>query len=177
MNQYWLKRTQRREKEGRQESGIREYGHDKVCALSRPLLFLEGVEEQTAGLAAGVQAAVHTQAVQLLQTSAVDLQHLEERRDVPDVDEGHLAQLGAPLHGDADAIEEREEPVGVLLAQVEAHVGALPHAVNGVRALGLSKHIFERDLEVVVDVVGIAVDEIELGHGGGLCGGDAAKGC
>jgi len=134
------------------------------------------VEEQTAGLAAGVKAAVHTQAVQLLQTSAVNLQHLEERRDVPDVDEGHLTQLGAPLHGDADAIEEREEPVGELLAQVEAHVGALPHAVNGVRALGLGKHIFKRDLEVVVDVVGVAVDEIELGHDDGLCAGDAAKG-
>jgi len=134
------------------------------------------VEEQTAGLAAGVQAAVHTQAVQLLQTSAVDLQHLEERRDVPDVDEGHLAQLGAPLHGDADAIEEREQPVGELLAHVEAHVGALPHAVNGVRAFGLGKHILKVDLEVVVDVVGIAVDKIKLGHGGGLCGGAAAKG-
>jgi len=120
------------------------------------------MEEQTAGLAAGVQAAVHAQPVQLLQASAVDLQHLEERRDVPDVDEGHAAQLGAPLHGDADAIEEGEQPVGVLLAEVEAHVGALPHAVHGVRALGLGEHILPGDLEVIVDVVGVAVDEIEL---------------
>jgi len=93
-------------------------------------LFLEGVEEQTAGLAAGVEAAVHAQPVQLLAAAAVDLQHLVERSDVPDVDEGHLTQLGAPLHGDADAVEEREQPVGPLLAQVEAHVGALPHAVH-----------------------------------------------
>jgi len=128
------------------------------------------VEEQTTRLAAGVEAAVHAQAVQLLQTSAVDLQHLEERRDVPDVDEGHLAQLGAPLHGDADTVEEREQPVDILLAQVEAHVGALPHAVQGVRAFGLSEDILERDLEVVVDVVGIAVDHVELGHFGDVCG-------
>jgi len=140
-------------------------------------LFLEGVEEQTAGLAAGIHTAVHAQAVQLLAAAAVDLQNFVQWSDVPDVDEGHLTQLGAPLHGDADAIEEREEPVGELLAQVEAHVGALPHAVHGVRTLGLGEHILERDLDVVVDVVGIAVDEIELGHDDGLCGWAAAKGC
>jgi len=120
------------------------------------------VEEQTARLAAGVEAAVHAQAVQLLQTSAVDLQHLEDRRDVPDVDEGHLTQLGAPLHGDADAIEEGEEPVGPLLAQVEAAVRALPHAVQGVGTLGLGEHILELDLEVIVDVVWVTVDQIDL---------------
>jgi len=125
-------------------------------------LFLEGVEEQTAGLAAGVKAAVHAQAVQLLAAAAVDLQNFVQRRDVPDVNESHLAELSAPLHGDADAIEEREKPVVELLAQVEAHVGALPHAVHGVRALGLGEHILPGDLEVIVDVVGVAVDEIEL---------------
>jgi len=124
------------------------------------------VEEQTAGLAAGVQAAVHAEPVQLLAAPAVDLQHLEEGRDVPDVDEGHLAQLGAPLHGDADAVEEGEQHVMELLAAVEARVRKLPHAVHGVRALGLGEHILERDLDVVVDVVGVTVDEVEF-HGGG----------
>jgi len=150
-------------------SHIQENRQSKLRGLA--CLFLELVEEQTASLAAGVEAAVHAQAVQLLQASAVDLQHLEERRDVPDVDEGHAAQLGAPLHGDADAVEEGEQPVGPLLAQVEAHVRALPHAVDGVRALGLGEHILERDLDVVVDVVGISVDEIEISsearHDGG----------
>jgi len=168
MNQQWLKRMQSRGKEGRQESGKREYDHDKVRKLRRPLSFLECMEKQATRLAAGVEAAVHAQAVQLLAAAAVDLQHLVERRDVPDVDEGHLAKLGAPLHGDADAVEDREQPVGKLLAQVEAHVGALPHAVQGVRALGLGEHILETDLKVVVDVVGIAVDEVELSHFGGL---------
>jgi len=142
-----------------------------IASAKENCLLLESAEEQTASLAARIHAAVHAQAVQLLQASAVDLQHLEERRDVPDVDEGHAAQLGAPLHGDADAVEEGEQPVGPLLAQVEAHVRALPHAVDGVRALGLGEHILERDLDVVVDVVGISVDEIEISsearHDGG----------
>merc|ERR1712244_33429 len=114
-----------------------------------PKLFLEGVETQAARLAAGVEAAVHAKAVQLLQTSAVDLQDLEERSDVPDVDEGHATELGAPLHGDAAAIEEGEDPVGPLLADVEPAVRAFPHAVHGVGPLGLGEHILERDLDVI----------------------------
>jgi len=105
---------------------------------------------------------VHAEAVDLLETSAVDLAQLEEGRHVPDVDEGDAAELSAPLHGDADAIEEGEDPVGPLLAQVEAAVRALPHAVQGVGALGLGEHILERDLDVIVDVVRVTVNQIEL---------------
>jgi len=122
------------------------------------------VEEQTAGLAAGVQAAVHAEPVQLLAAHAVDLQHLEERRDVPDVDEGDVAELPAPLHGDAYAVEEGEQPVGQVLAAVEAFIGQTPHASNRVRALGLSDYVLKRHLEVVVDVVGVAVDHVEFRH-------------
>jgi len=115
---------------------------------------------------------VHAQAVQLLHASAVDLAQLEEGSDVPDVDESNATQLSAPLHGDADAIEEGEEPVGPRLAEVEAAVCAFPHAVKGVGSLGLGEHILERDLDVIVDVVGVTVDHIEIwiehGHGCGL---------
>jgi len=127
-----------------------------------PRLLLECVEEQTAGLAERVQAAVDAHPVQLLAAAAVDFADLEAGRDVPDVDEGDLAELAAPLHGDADAVEEREQHVGDVLAHVEARVGALPHAVHGVRALGLRKHIFEGDLKMVIDVVGITVDKIKF---------------
>jgi len=120
------------------------------------------VEEQTARLAAGVEAAVHAQAIQLLAAAAVDLQDLEEGGDVPDVDEGHLTQLGAPLHGDAAAIEEGEDPVGPLLADVEPAVRAFPHAVQRVGPLGLGEHILERDLDVIVDIVGVTVDQVEV---------------
>jgi len=132
-------------------------------------LFLEGVEEQTARLAAGVEAAVDAHPVQLLAAAAVDLHHLEARRDVPDVDEGDLAELAAPLHGDADAVEEGEQHVGEVLAAVEAPVGVLPHAVHGVGTLGLGQHIFEGDLDMVVDVVGVTVDQVELGCTGHGC--------
>jgi len=122
------------------------------------------VEEQTAGLAAGVDAAVDAHPVQLLQASTVDLAHLEARRDVPDVDEGDLPELAAPLHGDADAVEEGEDHVGQVLAAVEAFVAAAPHAVHGVGALRLGEDVLEGDLEMVIDVVGVTVHHIELRH-------------
>jgi len=133
-----------------------------ILLLSRLLLglLLESVEEQTARLAAGVEAAVHAHPVQLLAAAAVDLDHLEAGRDVPDVDERDLAELATPLHGDADAIEEGEQHVGDVLAAVEAFVGQTPHAVDGVGALGFSQHILETDLKMVVDVVRVTVDEV-----------------
>ena len=69
------------------------------------------MEEQTAGLTAGVQTAVHTHAVHLLQAAAVDLHHLEARGDVPDVGEGDVGELTAPLRSDADATEQSVDHV------------------------------------------------------------------
>jgi len=109
---------------------------------------------------------VHTQAVHLLQTAAVDLQHLEDRSDVPDMDEGDVSKLLTPLHGDADTEAESVDHVDQIFAAVEASVGVLPDAVDGTDSFGLSEDILERDLQVVVDVVGIAVDEIKVSHGG-----------
>jgi len=125
---------------------------------------LEGIEAQTAGLAAGVQAAVHAQGVQLLAAAAVDLQHLEERSDVPDVDEGHSPKLCAPLHGYADTEAEGGDHVDQALAAVEAAVRVGPHAVDGADALRLGQDILEGDLNMVVDAVGVTVDEIDFGH-------------
>ena len=105
------------------------------------------MEEQTAGFTDRVQAAVDAHSVQLLAASAVDLQDLEERSDVPDVHEGDVTELHAPLHGDADAVEESVDHVGQVLAAVEAHVGSGPYAVDGVGPLRLRQHIFECNLQ------------------------------
>jgi len=122
------------------------------------------VEEQATGLAQGVEAAVDAHPVQLLAAAAVDLADLEAGRDVPDVEESNVSEIAAPLHGDADAVEEREQHVGDVLAQVEALVGAGPHAVHGVRALGLGEDVLESDLKVVIDVVGVTVNQIQFSH-------------
>ena len=104
------------------------------------------MEEQTAGFTDRIQAAVDAHSVQLLATSAVDLQDLEARSDVPDVQEGDVAELAAPLHGDADAAEESAEHIAQILAEVETLVGVGPHAVHGVSALWFRQNIFEIDL-------------------------------
>ena len=104
------------------------------------------MEEQTAGFTERIQAAVDAHSVQLLAASAVKLQDLEARSDVPDVAEGDVTELAAPLHGDADAAEESVDHVAQVLPAREALVGVGPHAVHGVGPLRLSKHIFETDL-------------------------------
>jgi len=128
------------------------------------LTLLESREEKATGFAARVEAAVHAHSVQLLAATAVDLQNLEAWRDVPDVDKGDVPKLAAPLHGDADAVEEGEDHVGQVLAAVEAFVAAAPHAVHGVGALRLGEDVLEGDLEMVIDVVGVTVHHIELRH-------------
>ena len=106
------------------------------------------MEEQTAGFTERIQAAVDAHSVQLLAASAVDLQDLEARSDVPDVGEGDVCELAAPLHGNADAAEESADHVAQVLAAVEAHVGSGPYAVDGVGPLRLRQHIFESDLSI-----------------------------
>jgi len=110
---------------------------------------------------------VHAQPVQLLQTAAVDLQHLEARCDVPDVDEGDVSKLHAPFHGDADSVQQGVDHVAEVLAAVEAAVGVAPHAVHRADALRLRKDVLEPDLKMVIDVVGVTVDEINFSHGDG----------
>jgi len=109
---------------------------------------------------------VDAHSVQLLATSAVELEDLEAWCDVPDVDEGDMGELAAPFHGDADSTAEGHDGVAKVLAAVEASVGVLPHAVHGVGTLGFCQDIFKCDLQVVVDAVGITVDKIDFSHVG-----------
>merc|ERR1712241_415148 len=106
-------------------------------------LLLEGGEAQTDRLADGVQAAVDAHPVQLLAASAVELQALEAGGHVPDVDEGDVGEVAAPLHGDADAAAEGHDGVAQVLAAGEALVRVLSHAVHGVVAFGLGEDILE----------------------------------
>jgi len=103
---------------------------------------------------------------QLLQTSTVELQALEAWRDVPDVDKGDVGELTAPASGDADATAQGHQGVAQFLAAVEAFVRVAPHAVHGMVALGFSQHIFEGDLEMVVNVVWVAVHKVNFSHCG-----------
>ena len=114
------------------------------CSVS----FLERVEDHSAGFTERIQAAVDAHSVQLLAASAVDLQDLEARSDVPDVHEGDVCELAAPFHGDADAAEESADHVAQAFAAVETLVGVGPHTVHGVDPLRLRKHIFESDLSI-----------------------------
>jgi len=134
------------------------------CCVQGLSLF-KGVEAVAAGFTARCKATVDAHSVQLLGAAAVELQDLEAGGDVPDVAEGDLGELHAPLHGDADAAAEGRDGVAQVLAAVEALVGVGPHAVHGPHPLGFRQHIFESDLQVVVNVVGITVDKIDFGHG------------
>jgi len=107
---------------------------------------------------------VDAHSVQLLETSAVELQHLEARSDHPDVAEGDVRELTAPLGSDADATEEGHDHVAEALAAVEAFVGVAPHAVHGLDTFGLGEDVLEGHLKVVIDAVGVAVDKVELSH-------------
>jgi len=102
--------------------------------------------------------------VQFLETSAVEFQALEAWGDEPDVNEGDIGELTSPLSGDADSTAEGHEEIAHFLAAVEAFVGVVPDALHGVVALRFGEDIFELDLQVVVDVVGITVNKINLGH-------------
>jgi len=111
-----------------------------------------------------LQAALQAVAPELLQTAAVDHVGAHAGGDVPHVLEGDHGELAAPAHGQGDAAAEGEELVAAALAAVEAGVGVLPHAVDGVGLIGLSEDILEFDLNVVVEVVGISVDHIYIRH-------------
>ncbi len=111
------------------------------------LRFLEGLEADGECLTERVQAAVDAHPVQLLAAATVELQDLEARRDVPDVDEGDVGELDAPLHGDADPAAERHDVVAQALAEVEASVRVGPHTVSRVSVIRLGEDVLEAHLE------------------------------
>jgi len=81
------------------------------------------VEELTAAFAAWVETAVDAHSVEFLQTATVEFQDLETWGHVPDVNEGNLGKLAAPLSGDADSTAEGGDHVAEVLPAVETFVG------------------------------------------------------
>jgi len=111
-----------------------------------------------------LQAALDAGAVELLETSAVDHESSHAWGDVPDMLEGDHGEFTSPAGSNWDAAEEGHQLVAAALAAVEAGVGVFPHTVHGVGALWLTEDIVELDLDMVVQVVGVSVDKIEIGH-------------
>ncbi|GFN93512.1 hypothetical protein PoB_002001800 [Plakobranchus ocellatus] len=104
------------------------------------------MEEHSTSLTAWIQAAMDAHAVEFLQTSTVELQNLEARRDVPYVSEGDVGELTAPLGGDADTTAQGHDGVAQALTAVEAFVRVGPDAVHGMGAFRLGQDIFETHL-------------------------------
>jgi len=119
-------------------------------------------EAMTDGLAQRLDEALHAVAPELLQAAAVDHVGAHARGHVPDVLEGDHGELAAPAGGDGNAAQEGHQLVAAALAAVEALVRVLPHAVDGVGALGLAQHVVEADLNMVVEIVGVPVDQINF---------------
>jgi len=66
---------------------------------------------------------VTTHSVELLATSAVNLEDLEAGSDVPDVEEGNVGKLAAPFGGDAASAAQGHDHVAALFPEVKALVG------------------------------------------------------
>lgn len=135
--------------------------------LTADIGHLDVVEDEAYGLETRLQATLETGAVELLHAATLDHVGPHARRDVPDVREGDGCELTSPAHGQRDAAEDGHEVVAAQLPAVEAFVRAGPHAVDGVGAIGLAQHLVETHLDMVVQVVGVSVREINflLRHG------------
>jgi len=101
-------------------------------------LFLELMEAKTTRHTDRFDTTCHTLSPDILAEPTVDLQDLEAWREAPDMVEGDVSELAAPLRGDADAAEQRGQLVAAAFPQVEAGVGELPYTVDTVGTIGLS---------------------------------------
>jgi len=102
--------------------------------------------------------------VELLAAAALDHVCPHAGGDAPDVLHGDHGELTSPADSQRDAAEQGDEFVAAAFAAVEAPVGVLPHAVDGVGTFGFCQHIFEGYLQMVVDVIRITVYEINFRH-------------
>lgn len=82
-----------------------------------------------------------TESVKFLHEPTIQLQDLEARSYVPDVNEGDVGELTAPLRGQADSAACRHDDVTDRFPQRETFVGELPHAVQTSDSLGLGQNI------------------------------------
>lgn len=85
--------------------------------------------------------------VELPQDATIDFVETTLRCDAPHMLEGHAGENAAPEKGDADAAQSSENFVDDVQCAIEGSIGIAPDAVNRVRAIRFSQHLFELDLE------------------------------
>lgn len=101
------------------------------------------MEDSSAWLEAWRHAAVDAHSIETLANPAVDLEPLEAWSDVPDVVEGDVGKLTAPLCGDAATEAQGQQFVAEVFPEVKAGVGQFPDAVNTVGTVRLTENVVE----------------------------------
>lgn len=130
--------------------------------------FLDGAHSDVAeafahGLEERVAEGVHEDGVDAADALDLDQVGLDARHHGPDVDEGEDGEEDPPDQSERDAHQRREQPVAPVLGDGESGEAGLPHAIEAVGARGFSDHVLKVHLDhVVVDVLGVAVDQIDL---------------
>ena len=101
------------------------------------------MEDSTARLCTGNNAAVDTGCVDPLAEGAVDLADLQAWGDDPDVIESDVGEFTTPLGGDTNSTANREDVVAKPLPAFVASSGTLVTAVYGVSAIYLADDVSE----------------------------------
>ena len=117
-----------------------------VCLLFLSFCDYDVAEKQTRRFTDGPQTALETRAEELLRAAAVDHEDTQTRRDLPDMLEGDHGKLAAPAKSDGASAEDAEDVVAAVLGAVEAGIGALPAAVDGVGAIGFGQNVLKGHL-------------------------------
>jgi len=111
--------------------------HDSLVKFSSDL-FLESTEYGSTGFAAWFDASACQHFEEFPHDGTFDLQSSDGRCDLPDVVEGNTGEVTAPAGSNRDSADGGDDEVAESLPEVEAFVGVLPDAVNGVGVIGLS---------------------------------------
>jgi len=101
-------------------------------------LTLESTEYGSTGFAAWFQASACQHFEKFPIHGAFDLQSSDGRCDLPDVVEGNTGEVAAPARSNRYSTDGCDDDVAESLPEVEAFVGVLPDAVNGVGVIRLS---------------------------------------
>lgn len=107
--------------------------------------FLKMMEDSTTRFEAWRHAAVDAHSIETLANPAVDLKPLEAWSNVPDVVEGDVGKLTAPLCGDAATETQGQKFVAEVFPEVKAGVGQFPDAVNTVGTVRLAENVVEME--------------------------------
>lgn len=95
-----------------------------------------------------------TESVKFLHEPTIQLQDLEERSYVPDVNEGDVGELTTPFRSQADSAARRHDDVTDRFPQRKTFVGELPHAVQTSNTLGFGQNILKCYLQQIMTLRG-----------------------